>query len=137
MRKTFHAICAASFVCTLSTTTFAQTAPDVSPTQADFSGIADYYSSDLHGKRTASGQVHDKTKLMAAHRSLRFGTRVKLVNRRTKKSCIVTINDRGPFTKNRIIDVSQEAARRLGLFTGSRLVDCYILNDRTKEIASK
>lgn len=107
-----------------------ETTPDVVPTAADFSGIADYYADEFHGRRTASGQKHDKTKLTAAHRSLKFGTRVKLVNRRTKKSCVVVINDRGPFTKNRIIDVSQEAARKLGLFNGPRLVDCYVLSNQ-------
>src|SRR5580658_6668311 len=81
----------------------------------DFSGVADYYADYFHGKRTASGQVHDKTKLTAAHRTLPFGTKLKLVNRRTGKSCVVTVNDRGPFTKNRIIDVSKAAAQELGL----------------------
>jgi rare lipoprotein A len=67
---------------------------------------------------------------MAAHRTLPFGTKVKLVNKRNHKSCVVVINDRGPFTKNRIIDVSKEAAIRLGLLGGARLVDCYVVNDR-------
>ncbi len=107
------------------------TAKEVAP---NFSGVADYYADCFHGKRTASGQLHDKTKLTAAHRSLPFGTKVKLVNRRNKKSCIVVINDRGPFTKNKIIDVSQEAARKLGLFSaGSRMVDCYIVQANGKE----
>jgi len=96
-----------------------------------FSGTADYYADCFHGKKTASGQLHDKTKLMAAHRSLPFGTNVKLVNRRTKKSCVVVINDRGPYTKGRIIDVSEEAARKLGLISGTRLVDGYIVDSRT------
>jgi rare lipoprotein A len=94
----------------------------------DFSGVADYYADYFHGKRTASGQVHDKTKLTAAHRTLPFGTKLKLVNRRTGKSCVVVVNDRGPFTKNRIIDVSKAAAQELGLFKGARTVDCYILS---------
>jgi len=97
---------------------------DASP---NFTGVADYYADYFHGKRTASGQLHDKKKLTAAHRTLPFGTKVKLVNRRNKKSCIVVINDRGPFTKNKVIDVSQEAARKLGLFSGTRMVDCYIM----------
>jgi rare lipoprotein A len=92
-----------------------------------FCGVADYYGDEFHGRRTASGQIHDKTKLVAAHRSLPFGTKVKLVNRRNKSSCVVTINDRGPFTPNRVIDVSKEAARTLGLLSGKRMVDCYVL----------
>ncbi|HEY9772762.1 MAG TPA: septal ring lytic transglycosylase RlpA family protein [Planktothrix sp.] len=95
---------------------------------ADFSGVADYYADCFHGRRTASGQLHDKTKLTAAHRTLPFGTKLKLVNRRTGKSCVVTVNDRGPFTKNRIIDVSKAAAQELGLFKGARMVDCYIIS---------
>jgi rare lipoprotein A len=94
----------------------------------DFSGIADYYANYFHGKRTASGQVHDCTRLTAAHRTLPFGTKLKLVNRHNHRSCVVTVNDRGPFTKNRIIDVSQAAAHELGLVSGPRLVDCYILS---------
>jgi len=105
---------------------------EAAPDSPDFSGVADYYADYFHGKRTASGQLHDMGKLTAAHLSLPFGTKVKLVNRRSKRSCIVVINDRGPYTKNRIIDVSKEAANKLGLFSGSRKVDCYIVsNQRT------
>jgi rare lipoprotein A len=93
-----------------------------------FSGVADYYADRFHGKKTASGQLHDKTKMTAAHLSLPFGTKVKVVSRHTGKSCVVTVNDRGPYTKNRIIDLSFAAAKELGLVTaGSRLVDCYLI----------
>jgi rare lipoprotein A len=93
-----------------------------------FSGVADYYADRFHGKKTASGQLHDKTKMTAAHLSLPFGTKVKVVSRNTGKSCVVTVNDRGPYTKNRIIDLSFAAAKELGLVTaGSRLVDCYLI----------
>jgi rare lipoprotein A len=93
-----------------------------------FSGVADYYADRFHGRKTASGQLHDKTKMTAAHLSLPFGTKVKVVSRHTGKSCIVTVNDRGPYTKNKIIDLSLAAAKELGLVTaGSRLVDCYLV----------
>jgi rare lipoprotein A len=96
--------------------------------KANFSGVADFYADCFHGKRTASGQVHDRTKLTAAHRTLPFGTKLKVVNRHTGKSCVVTVNDRGPFTQNRIIDLSMAAAKELGLVTaGSRMVDCYLV----------
>ncbi|CAN5418108.1 hypothetical protein BH10CYA1_BH10CYA1_02250 [soil metagenome] len=98
-----------------------------STTAKDFSGNADYYANYYHGKKTASGALHDKTKLMAAHRTLPFGTKVRIVNRKTKKECIVTINDRGPFTPNRIIDVSYAAAQELGIVSGSKMVDCYVV----------
>lgn len=99
--------------------------------KAAFSGIADYYSDYFHGKRTASGQLHDRMKFTAAHRSLPFGTKLKVVNRHNGKSCVVTVNDRGPFTPNRIIDLSKAAALELGMMnTGSRMVDCYIVDSQ-------
>lgn len=95
--------------------------------KADFCGHADFYSSSLHGRRTASGAKYDETKLTAAHKHLPFGTKVTVVNRKTGKSCTLTINDRGPFTANRVIDVSKEAAKQLGLMTDkNRMVDCFI-----------
>jgi rare lipoprotein A len=94
------------------------------------SGIADYYADMFHGRKTASGQMHDREKFTAAHRTLPFGTKLKVVNRNTGKACIVTVNDRGPFTKSKIIDLSCAAARELGLMTAkSRLVDCYIVEN--------
>ena len=96
--------------------------------KAAFSGVADYYADMFHGRKTASGQLHDKHKMTAAHLSLPFGTKVKVVSRHTGKSCVVTVNDRGPYTKNKIIDLSFAAAKELGLVTaGSRLVDCYLI----------
>lgn len=94
------------------------------------SGVADFYADHFHGLKTASGQIHDKEKFTAAHRTLPFGTKLKVVNRNTGKACVVTVNDRGPFTKARIIDLSVAAANELGLVTAkSRLVDCYIVEN--------
>ena len=94
------------------------------------SGVADYYADQFHGRKTASGQLHDRNKFTAAHRTLPFGTKLKVVNRNTGKACVVTVNDRGPFTKARIIDLSSAAAKELGLMTAkSRLVDCYIVEN--------
>lgn len=95
----------------------------------EFSGNADYYANCYHGKKTASGALHDKTKLMAAHRTLPFGTKVRITNRKTKKQCVVTINDRGPFTKDRVIDVSYAAAEQLGIVRGSKMVDCAVVEE--------
>ena len=83
-------------------------------------GIAAVYSLES-GSRTASGQKLDPQALTAAHRSLPFGTRVKVTNRKNGLSVIVTINDRGPFTRGRIIDVTPAAAVALG-FSGVTLV---------------
>ena len=78
-------------------------------------GKATYYHDKFHGKRTASGEVFSQHKLTAAHRTLPFGTRVKVTNPETKKSVIVTINDRGPFNRGHVIDLSKAAAKRIGL----------------------
>lgn len=98
--------------------------------KADFIGKAAWYSSDLHGKKTASGQPYDEGKLTAAHKHLPFGTKVTVVNRKNGKACTLTINDRGPFVPNHVIDVSKAAAKELGLMSDNkRLVDCYIRID--------
>ncbi len=78
-------------------------------------GFASYYSMESHGKLTASGERYDMYKLTAAHRRLPFGTIVKVTNLKNGKSVVVRINDRGPGVKNRIIDLSWEAARRIGM----------------------
>ena len=78
-------------------------------------GKATYYHDKFHGKRTASGEVFNQHKLTAAHRTLPFGTRVKVTNPETKKSVVVTINDRGPFNHGYVIDLSKTAAKRIGL----------------------
>ena len=79
-------------------------------------GKAAWYGGKHHGGPTASGERFDKHALTAAHRKLPFGTRVRVTNLRNKRSVEVRINDRGPFGKReRIIDVSEAAARRLGM----------------------
>ena len=70
-------------------------------------GIASYYADKFTGKRTASGQVFSNKKYTAAHKTLKFGTKVKVTNLANNKSVIVTINDRGPHTRNREIDLSK------------------------------
>lgn len=77
-------------------------------------GIASWYGAQHQGKRTASGELFDMNQLTAAHRSLPFGTRLRVTNRDNNQSTEVRINDRGPFVKGRILDVSYAAARRLG-----------------------
>jgi rare lipoprotein A len=76
-------------------------------------GVASYYAHKFHGRTTASGEIYDMHKMTCAHRELPFGTRVKVTNLSNKKSVILRVNDRGPFVKGRIIDVSYEAAKRL------------------------
>jgi rare lipoprotein A len=78
-------------------------------------GWASYYGAELQGHRTASGELFDSAKLTAAHRSIRFGTCVTVVHLHNQRSVDVLINDRGPFAADRIIDVSQAAAAKLGM----------------------
>jgi len=86
-------------------------------TQDRFSqnGKASYYARMHHGQRTANGETHDQNALVAAHRSLPFGTRVRVTNERNGKQVVVRINDRGPFRRGRIIDLSHAAAAQLDM----------------------
>ena len=79
------------------------------------SGSASYYAAKFQGRRTASGEAFDNSALTAAHRTLPFGSKVRVTNPATGNSVVVRINDRGPFHKSRLIDVSRAAAQRLGL----------------------
>ena len=77
-------------------------------------GKASFYADKFQARRTASGDLFDQQAKTAAHKQLPFGTKVKVTNKRNKKSVIVTINDRGPFVDDRIIDLSSSAFRRIG-----------------------
>ena len=78
-------------------------------------GLASWYGPKFHGKRTASGEIFNQEKFTAAHPSLPWGSRVKVVNLANGKSVEVRINDRGPYGKGRIIDVSRAAAKALDM----------------------
>jgi rare lipoprotein A len=92
------------------------TTPAIPPVLgAEEVGLASWYGVPHHGRRTASGEVFDMHQLTAAHRTLPFGTRVRVVNRDTSQSAEVRVNDRGPFVDGRILDVSYAAARLLGI----------------------
>jgi rare lipoprotein A len=93
------------------------------------SGSASYYAAKFHGRRTASGERFDNTAMTAAHRTLPFGSKVRVTNPANGQSVVVRINDRGPFTKSRAIDVSHAAAKRLGLVArGHGTVELALLN---------
>ncbi|MBD2728453.1 septal ring lytic transglycosylase RlpA family protein [Nostoc sp. FACHB-892] len=83
--------------------------------QSTLRGIASFYGYDFAGNRTASGQRFNPEGMTAAHRSLPFGTKVRVTNTRNGRSVVLRINDRGPFIRGRIIDVSTGAARVLGM----------------------
>ena len=78
-------------------------------------GEASYYGHELAGNRTASGERFDPTALTAAHRTLPMGSVLRVTNTSNGKSVIVRVNDRGPFTGNRIIDISLAAARQISM----------------------
>lgn len=78
-------------------------------------GTASWYGPGFHGKRTASGERFDQNALTAAHRKLPLGSEVKVTNLDNGRSIIVEINDRGPYKKGRVIDLSKGAARKLGI----------------------
>jgi rare lipoprotein A len=78
-------------------------------------GMASYYHDRFQGNRTASGERYRKSVLSAAHKTLPLGTKVRVTKLSTGKSVIVKINDRGPFVKGRVIDLSRRAARNLGI----------------------
>lgn len=78
-------------------------------------GLASYYNDSFQGKKTASGELYDRMQYTAAHRTIPFGARVQVINLKNNKSVVVRINDRGPWVKNRIIDLSYIAARDLDM----------------------
>jgi len=78
-------------------------------------GIASWYGPGFHGRKTANGEIYNMYEMTAAHKTLPFGTRVKVIDLETGRSVIVRINDRGPFVEGRVIDLSYAAARALGM----------------------
>ncbi len=86
-------------------------------------GMASWYGNPYHGRRTSSGEVYDMNKMTAAHRTLPFGTRVQVVNLTNGRDTEVRINDRGPFKRDRVIDISRAAAQKIQMIgTGTARV---------------
>lgn len=82
--------------------------------QAQSDGKASYYSNGLHGRKMSNGERYDRNAFTCAHRTLPFGTRLRITNPRNGKSVIVRVTDRGPFVRGRVVDLSYAAARELG-----------------------
>jgi len=80
-------------------------------------GAASWYGPGFSGKKTASGEIFDETKFTAAHKTMPLGTRARVTHLENGKSVEVVINDRGPYTEGRMIDLSQAAARALGMIS--------------------
>lgn len=93
-------------------------------------GSASYYAAKFNGRRTASGERFDNAAMTAAHRTLPFGTLVRVTNLANGRSVVVRINDRGPFSAGRMIDVSRAAAEEIGLIgPGHAVVELVLIAD--------
>ena len=94
----------------------ASESPDPCPDVADYDeqGVASWYGKSHHGRQTASGETFDMNKLTASHRSLPFGTDITVTNLSNGRSVTLIVNDRGPYGRGRLLDVSRRAARDLG-----------------------
>jgi rare lipoprotein A len=102
--------------------------PTVVSVGDEFSGRASWYGPDFHGKMTSSGETYDMNDMTAAHKTLPMNTIVQVTNRENGRSQVVRINDRGPFVESRIIDLSKEAATRLGIVgRGTAMVSLKVL----------
>ena len=104
------AVAAAVLACTLGITS--ASAEDAKPLQK---GVASWYGPGFHGKKTANGERFNTHALTAAHKTLPFGTKVRVTNESTGKSVVVRINDRGPYAHGRVIDLSKAAAQAVGI----------------------
>lgn len=89
--------------------------PQVVPIGEKFEGLSSWYGPDFHGNKTSSGEVYDMHDLTAAHKTLPMNTIVKVRDKKSQKEVVVRINDRGPFVGERIIDLSFEAGKKIGL----------------------
>ena len=109
-----------------------------SPAAAPMIGMASYYGKQYHGRKTASGEIYDMNKMTAAHRTLPFGVQVRVTELSSQRSVVVRINDRGPFARDRIIDVSLAAARRLGMIQSGHVnVKLEVMSQIASEAAGR
>ena len=100
-------------------------------------GIASWYGPNFHGKYTSNGEIYNMYAMTAAHKTLPMNTMVKVINLNNGKSVIVRINDRGPFVKGRIIDLSYAAGKKLGLnITGTAPVKLIVVGFKGKNYVS-
>ncbi len=100
-----------------------------------FDGHASFYASRFRGRRTASGERYDPGELTAAHRSLPFGTWVRVFSLHSGQEVLVRINDRGPFVRGRVIDISRAAAQALNMVhAGTHRVRVDVLSKRSTAV---
>ena len=107
--------------------------PPVAAPRASQTGIASWYGPGFHGKTTASGVIYNQHDLTAAHQTMPLGTRVLVTNLDNGRSIEVVINDRGPFAKGRVIDLSRRAARRIDMLeVGTTRVELAVVGCRER-----
>ena len=109
------ALGAAVVACTLASSAGLARAEEPDAATLRLSGTASWYGPGFHGRTTANGEQYDMFGLTAAHRSLPFGTKVRVTNRKNGKSVVVRINDRGPYVGRRVIDLSHGAAQAVSM----------------------
>lgn len=98
-------------------------------------GVASWYGAEFAGRPTSNGEIYDPTQLTAAHRTLPFGTFVRVTNIKNGLNTVVRINDRGPFARNRIIDVSRAAAELLGMIgPGTATVKLEVISNEPSQV---
>lgn len=88
-------------------------------------GKASFYASRFHGRKMASGEIYHRDSLTCAHRTLPFGTKLRVTNLENGKEVVVTVQDRGPFVRGRIVDLSKQAAREISMI-GDGIVNVQI-----------
>lgn len=104
----------------------------------DETGVASWYGAQFHGRRTANGEIYDMNTLTAAHRTLPLPSFVRVTNLENGRSLILRINDRGPFARGRIVDVSRRASQLLGFHdNGTARVRVQIMADQSRAIAAR
>ena len=98
-------------------------------------GYASWYGKKFHGRKTASGETYDMYAMTAAHRTLPFGTQVRVTNLDNQQQTVVKINDRGPFVRGRIIDLSKKAAKEINMIaSGTARVKLDVVDHRPIEL---
>lgn len=106
-------------------------AKDKDDDKPDFRGNASWYGIPFHGKKTASGEIFDMNKLSGAHKTLPFPTKVMVENPKNGQSCVIRVTDRGPFVRGRVLDLSREAAKRVGIFPGVGYIEATVISSKS------
>lgn len=112
MQKLFKAALGVAFSLTLVA---APIVPQAYAGETVLSGVASWYGPGFHGRTTANGERYNMNDMTAAHKTLKFGTKVRVTNKTNGKSVVVRINDRGPYVGSRIIDLSKSAAQAIDM----------------------